>query len=144
MAAIFVATAPFILAPAGSQPEFLSNVQPDRDATNGEFIIEFRATSSLADRAVEAGYLLVTTIAIRDRSGQLVADLRDSQTVEKLERAEASQGMVPLQPQTIEWLGAKAGVFLIQHTTVLTTADGGAVPVFGYTGAGNSYRLLIP
>jgi hypothetical protein len=143
MATIFSATAPFILAPAGSQPEKLSNAQPDWDARSQAFIIEFSATSSLANRAVDEGYVLDTTLVISDRSGAMVATLHDTQPVMRLGRPEASRGMVPLQPQAVEWPDPTAGTFRIQATTVLTTDQREAVQVFGYNGAKNSYRISV-
>jgi hypothetical protein len=143
MATTLLATAPFILAPAGEQPEKISNAQPDWDARSQAFIIEFSATASLADRADEQGYVLDTTLVISDRSGEIVAELRDLEPVVRLGRPDASSGMVPLQPQTIEWPEPMAGTFRIQATTVLTTAGGDAVQVFGYKGAKNSYRISV-
>jgi hypothetical protein len=102
MVTALLATAPFILAPASQQPEYLTNAQPDWDARSQAFIIEFSATASLADRADDGGYLLETTLEIRDRSGEIVT-LRDTQAVMRLGRPDSSGGMVPLEPQTIEW-----------------------------------------
>ena len=105
--------------------------------------IEFSATASLADRAVAEGYVLNTTLEIRDRTGDIVATLQDTQQVGRLGRPDASSGMVPLEPQTIAWPDWRLGTFRVQATTELTTAQGEAVQVFGYKGAKNSYRIAV-
>jgi hypothetical protein len=149
MATTLLATFFFAPVPAGSQPqerapEKLSNDKPEWDPSSAAFVIEFSATASLANRAVDEGYVLDTTLVIRDLSGEVVDVLRDLQPVERLESPDADRGgMVPLQPQVIVWPGWTPGIFRIQVTTELTTAQGEAVPVFGYTGATNSYRLFV-
>ena len=143
VATTLAASALFILTPAAQQPESISISQPDWDPTRAAFIIEFSATASLADRAVDEGYVLDTTLVIRDSSGEVVAMLRDLEPVVRLETRDGGRGMVPLLPQTIEWPDWRVGTFRIQAITELTTAQGEAVHVFGYTGARNNYRLEI-
>ena len=142
-ATTLAATGLFILTAAAQQPESISIGQPEWDPARAAFTIEFSATASLADRAVEQGYVLDTTLVIRDLSGDVVNMLRDIEPVVRLETRDDGRGMVPLQPQAIEWPDWRAGTFRIQAITELTTAQGAAVHVFGYTGAKNSYRLEI-
>ena len=142
-AATLAATGLFILTAGAQQPESISIGQPDWDPTRAAFVIEFSATASLAGRAVDEGYVLDTTLVIRDVSGEVVNMLRDIEPVVRLETRDGGRGMVPLQPQTIEWPDWRAGTFRIQAITELTTAQGEAVHVFGYTGAMNSYRLVV-
>ncbi len=134
MVVVLVAGAFFLAAPDNTKPEKIIVGITNWNNTSQSFDVDLLATASLADDAEREGYVLVTTLTLSDRDGNLVETIGPQEDqAEKGERAaDESRGLVPLEPLHFFWeRGEVSGWVRVDVTGELQTPS--SEPVAGYS-----------